>query len=180
MPFLSLIRKCSHPSLPLCLLPNEAGGLCQISIFSTSSVEWSGPCQPWICQVTHTSDWDVMMMGNIVCISRDNCYNVTVLGWVLENVGRIVGASVGPRAWRCLRGKNWYFIEFSRLGTWIFAHKTKCWCQIKNCMSLYILIFISNYILHIPQKYFCLKAQSWLIKINQWLAYSLCSCRLFQ
>ena len=55
--FLTQCQRCSHAAPSLCLLPNEAGGLCQISILSTSSVEWPGPCQPWPAaqgpQVTH-------------------------------------------------------------------------------------------------------------------------------
>ena len=139
------------PSPPptLCLLPNEAGGLCQISIFSTSSAEWSGPCQP--CprltrtQVTHICpiemSWDHDDGKHYLHFPWQLLQCIAMLqsfGWVLENIRRMVEASVQPRAWFCLRGRNWYFIEFSRLGTWLFAHKTKCWCQSKNRMSLSI------------------------------------------
>ena len=153
--FLTQCQRCSHAMLPpASVYCPMRPGVCAKFQFSPPH-QWNGRARasPGLLNRDLRSRTfaglrcsGITRKGNIICISRDNptmhC-NVTLFRKVLENVERIAGASVRPRAWFCLRGRNWYFIEFSRPGTWLFAHKTKCWCQSKNRMSLYILIFTS-------------------------------------
>ena len=151
------------PSLPLSVYCSMRPGVCAKFQFSPPH-QWNGWARARTSGHAHFPDWDVQGWDD----GKHNlhfpwqllqwCHNEEFLR-MLRATSK--WASGQPRAWCCLRGRNWYFIEFSRQGTWLLAHKTKCWCQFKNRMSLYILLFLSaSFYLHIPpQKNFYMKAQ---------------------
>ena len=152
---------CSHPSLSLFIAQWGRGFVPNFNFLHLIS-GMAGPVPgPRVTHIFPIEMFRDEMMGNIICISRDNCYNDVTMRSSWECWERLASehlASHVPDA--VSEGKNWYFIEFSRQGIWLFPHKTKCWCQFKNRMSLYILLFLSTSFHIFPQKYFHMKAQS--------------------